>query len=130
VARILLGDSDRDYLVSVLREHYSAGRLNLDDLRLRAEIVYAATYRDEAQAALDGLPAIAGPEPRSPQRAGRRQERWPRRRGHGQAPRPAPDWVRTDERFRDPSSGMIMRVWLDPADASRHYVPDDPADFP
>jgi hypothetical protein len=35
--------------------------------------------------------------------------------------------VRTDERFRDQSSGM-MRVWVDPADASRHYVPDDAAD--
>ena len=28
-------------------------------------------------------------------------------------------------RFRDPSSGVIMRVWVDPGDDSRHYVPDD-----
>jgi hypothetical protein len=28
------------------------------------------------------------------------------------------------ERFRDPSSGAIMRVRVDPADDSRHYVPD------
>ncbi|HTZ26428.1 MAG TPA: hypothetical protein VMC83_20715 [Streptosporangiaceae bacterium] len=32
---------------------------------------------------------------------------------------------RTGERVRDPSSGMIMRVWVGPADGSRHYVPDD-----
>jgi hypothetical protein len=32
--------------------------------------------------------------------------------------------VPTSERFRDPSSGTIMRVWVDPADDSRHYVPD------
>jgi len=31
----------------------------------------------------------------------------------------------TAERFRDPSSGVIMRVWLDPSGESRHYVPDD-----
>jgi hypothetical protein len=29
------------------------------------------------------------------------------------------------QRFRDPSSGMIMRVWIDPSDESRHHVPDD-----
>ena len=33
--------------------------------------------------------------------------------------------MRTAERFRDPSSGVIMRVWIDPSDESRHYVPDD-----
>lgn len=133
--RILLGDSDRDQLVSWLREHYAAGRLNLDELRRRAGIVYAAAYRDEAQAALDGLPAVADSGPHPAQRHEDRRERKrdvrqgvrPRRRGHAQARSPEPGWVRTDERFRDPSSGMIMRVWLDPADASRHYVPDTDA---
>ena len=113
--------------MSVLREHYAAGRLTLEELRRRAGIVYAAAYRDEAQAAMDGLPAIAGSEPEPTQQRDGRQEGWPRRRGHAQARRPEPGWVRTDERFRDPSSGVIMRVWLDPSDASRHYVPDDDA---
>jgi thymidylate kinase len=36
-----------------------------------------------------------------------------------------PGWVPTAERFRDPPSGMIVRVWIDPSDESRHYVPDD-----
>jgi hypothetical protein len=49
------------------------------------------------------------------------------RRGHAEVTRPASGWVRTDERFRDPSSGTIMRVWLDPSDGSRHYAPDDAA---
>lgn len=33
----------------------------------------------------------------------------------------------TGERFRDPSSGKITRVWVDPADGSRHYVPEPEA---
>lgn len=37
---------------------------------------------------------------------------------------PAGNWQRTDELFRDPSSGRLMRVWIDPADGTRHYVPD------
>ncbi len=34
-------------------------------------------------------------------------------------------WLPTQERFRDPTTGKIMRVWVDPADQSRHYVPED-----
>jgi hypothetical protein len=41
---------------------------------------------------------------------------------HAQTRKPEPGWVPTAERFRDPSSGVIMRVWIDPADESRHYV--------
>jgi len=37
---------------------------------------------------------------------------------------PAAGWVPTPERFRDPSTRAIMRVWIDPADLSRHYVPE------
>jgi hypothetical protein len=44
---------------------------------------------------------------------------------HAQTRKPEPGWVPTAERFRDPSSGVIMRVWIDPSDESRHYVPDD-----
>jgi len=124
VARTLLGDSERDQFVSVLREHYAAGRLSLDELRRRAELVYASAYLDEAQAALAELPAIAGAAPATRARSAARQG-WPRRRGHAHADLPQPGWTRTDERFRDPSSGQIMRVWIDPADGGRHYVPDD-----
>jgi hypothetical protein len=57
--RVLLGDSERDRFVAVLREHYAAGRLGLDDLRHRVEIVLAAAYRDEAESALAELPVAA-----------------------------------------------------------------------
>ena len=45
-------------------------------------------------------------------------------RRHGESPVPSSTWERTDEVFRDPSSGRLMRVWIEPADGSRHYVPE------
>ena len=42
---------------------------------------------------------------------------------HGESANAHADWSATDERFRDPSTGRLMRVWLD-RDGSRHYVPD------
>jgi hypothetical protein len=42
---------------------------------------------------------------------------------HGESVAAKPDWSSTDERFRDPSTGRLMRVWLD-HDGTRHYVPD------
>jgi hypothetical protein len=44
-------------------------------------------------------------------------------RRHGEATTARPDWTPTEERFRDPSTGRLMRVWLDDSGA-RHYVPD------
>jgi hypothetical protein len=49
---------------------------------------------------------------------------WVNLRRHGEASVPAGHWTRTDEVFRDPSSGRVMRVWLDPGDGTRHYVPE------
>lgn len=117
------GDADRDRLVAVLREHYALGRLDLDEFSRRAEIVLSAEYADEAAAALRDLPPL---DPSSPgqgtgQGSGSAKAR---RRRHAQSAAPGPGWVPTSERFRDPTSGTIMRVWLDPADQSRHYVPD------
>ena len=138
------GDADRDRLVAILREHYALGRFDLDEFSRRAEIVLAAGYADEAAAALHDLPPLdpsgldrpgrgpragpgadvgpgagAGPGPGSGGKKGRRR--------HAQSAAPGPGWVPTTERFRDPSSGTVMRVWLDPADQSRHYIPDTPA---
>jgi Domain of unknown function (DUF1707) len=123
MGRVLIGDAERNRLVSELNEHYVAGRLTLEDLRRRAETVMSAVYLDEARAALAELPAIAGAAPAGATPASR--SGWFRRKGHAQVSAPAPGWERTSERFRDPSSGVIMRVWVDPADHSRHYVPDD-----
>jgi hypothetical protein len=45
-------------------------------------------------------------------------------RRHGESARPGSGWTSTDEVFRDPSTGRVMRVWVDPVDGSRHYVPE------
>jgi hypothetical protein len=117
--RSLLGDADRDRLVAVLREHYAAGRMELTEFDRRAGIVLAASYADEAATAFDGLPPMAAPA----RAAGPARPR--SRKRHAQVSEPQPGWVPTAERFRDPSSNTIMRVWTDPADGSRHYVPDN-----
>jgi len=53
-----------------------------------------------------------------------RDPRWGR--GHGDAEAPHAGWRPTNERFRDPKTNRVMRVWED-AGGSRHYVPDDEA---
>jgi hypothetical protein len=74
----------------------------------------AAESADQAGAALAGLPPLV---PRGPAAQARR-------RGHGHAASPGPGWIPTAERFRDPTTGTVTRVWLDPGDQSRHYVPE------
>jgi DUF1707 SHOCT-like domain len=126
--RTRIGNTEREQLSAALREHYAEGRLTLDELRRRVEVVFAAEYADQAAAALAELPALAGPGTAivpggraGPDGSARRGLL--SRRGHAESVQPAPGWERTTERFRDPSSGVIMRVWLDP-DGARHYVPD------
>ncbi len=46
-------------------------------------------------------------------------------RRHGESDEVRPGWRPTDEVFRDPTTDRIMRVWVDPADGTRHYVPDE-----
>jgi DNA-binding CsgD family transcriptional regulator len=118
--RSLLGNADRERLVALLREHYAAGRLDLDDLRHRVGVVLAATNAEQATMALADLPPAGVPDTPG---AGRRR-RGSRGR-HAQTSTPEPGWMPTAERFRDPGSGVLMRVWIDPSDESRHYVPDD-----
>jgi hypothetical protein len=48
-----------------------------------------------------------------------------RRRRHGEAAAPATGWLPTPERFRDPKTGRVMRVWVDAATGARHYLADD-----
>ena len=116
--RVPAREADREHLIGLLREHYAQGRLDAAELDRRVEIVLSAEFSDEAAGAVAGLPSLlpAGPARR------------PRRRGHAQAVQPGAGWVPTQERFRDPTSKVIMRVWLDPADQTRHYVPE--ADAP
>ncbi len=120
--RSAISDADREQLIALLREHYAQGQLSLDELDRRVGIVLLAEFADEAGPAVDGLPALPAP-------AGGRggQGRTPRVRGrrHAQTATPGTGWLPTAERFRDPTTGNIMRVWIDPADQSRHYVPED-----
>jgi len=117
-------DADRERLLARLREHYARGELELDELSRRVGIVLAATYTDEADAALTGLTGLTLSESFTPRRDAPPppKRRW--RRGHAEAAAPGEGWVPTDERFRDPTTRVVMRVWIDPADLSRHYVPD------
>ncbi len=117
--RSLIDEAGRERLVSLLREHYAQGRLDEDELSRRVGIALSAEFTDQAAAAVAGLPPLIAPGPGP---AGARQAR---RRGYAQAARPGPGWVASRERFRDPASGVVMRVWLDPADQSRHYIPDN-----
>jgi hypothetical protein len=133
--RPLATDADRERLVALLREHYAAGLFGLDELDHRVGLVLSAQYLDEMAAAvadLPGAPASGGPAavgtPAGGSAAGGSAPRPARRRrGHAHADQPAAGWIPTNERFRDPSTSTIMRVWIDPADHSRHYVPEPDA---
>lgn len=115
--RPLAAEADRERLVALLREHYAVGLFGLDELDRRVGVVLTARYLDEAAAAVADLPEVPAP--------GTRRGR--PRRGHAHADRPAAGWIPTNERFRDPTSRTVMRVWVDPADQSRHYVPEPDA---
>jgi len=139
--RPLAAEADRERLLVLLREHYAAGLFSLEDLDHRVGVVLGAQYLDEAAAAVADLPGApaagpaaalgsgpAVPGPATPAgspstMAGRSAPRRVRR-GHAHADQPAAGWIPTDERFRDPTSRAIMRVWIDPADQTRHYVPE------
>jgi hypothetical protein len=112
---MLLSDAEREQLVDALGRHAAAGRLGLDELEHRVGLVYEARSREEAATALADLPPLPAAPPR-----GRRG------RGHGDADAAAPGWVPTNERFRDPRSAKIMRVWVD-SGGGRHYVAEDDA---
>jgi hypothetical protein len=103
-----------------------AGSLDVPELERRVALVAAAQTREAAAVAFADLPPLAPGPPPSPLPPGPPQPtlrpRW--RRGHGDAERPGPAWRPTAERFRDPRTARVMRVWEDPA-GGRHYVPDD-----
>ena len=110
------GDADRDRLAAALGLHYAAGRLDLAELDRRLELVLSADTLREASAPLADLPPLPAPAAKTGGERGR----------HGEAARPQPGWIPTLERFRDPSTERVMRVWIDPADGSRHYVAEAP----
>ena len=110
---MLLGDADRELLYETLKRHAAEGRLDTAELERRVGIVAEAQTREDAAEAMSGLPPLA----RAP--APERRPRWGR--GHGEAEKPEPDWQPTNERFRDPRTQAVLRVWVDPA-GGRHYI--------
>jgi hypothetical protein len=110
---VLLGDAEREQLFEQLKLHAAAGRIGIEELERRVAAIAMAQTREQAAQLMADLP---------PLEAGRPEQRRPRwGRGHGEADAPAPDWQPTNERFRDPKSGQVMRVWVD-SDGGRHYV--------
>ena len=117
-------EAGRERLLGLLREHYARGQLDLDEMSRRVGVVLASAYSDEAAAAVTDLPLLSGTAAAPPPPAPASRPRIGQRRRHAQQMEPGAGWVPTPERFRDPSTRAIMRVWVDPADMSRHYVPD------
>jgi Domain of unknown function (DUF1707) len=113
-----LGDGDREQLFERLSLHHAAGHLDLEDLERRVAVVAGAATREEAAAVLTDLPALPG----DLEGPSRERPRWGH--GHGDADAPKAGWRPTSERFRDPRTNRVMRVWED-AGGGRHYVPDD-----
>jgi hypothetical protein len=59
---LLASDADRDIALALLREASVDGRLTLEDLATRAELVHLARTRDDVAAATAGLaPALPAP---------------------------------------------------------------------
>jgi len=53
---VLAGDGDRERATASLREHFLSGRLTLDELSARTELVLRARSVEELRRALVGLP--------------------------------------------------------------------------
>jgi Domain of unknown function (DUF1707) len=112
---VLISDAERELLFEKLKLHAAAGRIGVEELERRVAVVALAESREQADVAMADLPAIESSASARPQR--------PRGR-HGEADRPASDWRPTSERFRDPRTNAVMRVWEDPS-GGRHYVNED-----
>ena len=56
----MVGDRDRERILSALREHYARGRLTLDEFSDRSDLVFASCSYTELRAALRGLPVRLG----------------------------------------------------------------------
>src|SRR5450755_3420344 len=109
-----LSDADRELLFEKLGRHAAAGRLDIAELERRVAAVLAAQTREQAAEVMADLPPL---EPETPPASRPRS-------GRGDANAPGVDWRPTGERFRDPRSSRVMRVWEDPA-GGRHYVAED-----
>jgi hypothetical protein len=104
---------DPDAAARELGRHYVAGHIEAGELDRRLGELYES--QDDA-AALADLPALEQGHAPEVRRSG-----WWRFR-HGESKRAEPGWLPTTERFVDPTSQRVMRVWIDPDSRERHYV--------
>jgi DNA-binding transcriptional ArsR family regulator len=76
---VRIGDADRDAMAAALGEHFARGRLTLDELDARLDVIFAATTYGEVSQATRDLPDVTvllvtcphGPRPRRGHRPGR-----------------------------------------------------------
>jgi hypothetical protein len=115
---VQLTDADREQLYARLSDHVARDHIDLAEHERRVTLIADARTWDQAAAAFEDLPtpAVGGrdPEPRSA----------PWFRGHADSEAPGAGWRPTAERFRDPKTRKVMRVWED-GSGQRHYVPDE-----
>lgn len=109
---VRLTDEEREAVVGVLQRHFVDDRLSLDEYTERVVQIWEAPDRESLDAVVADLPQL-------PPRAAVRADTGGR---HGEGAVPSVTWRPTRERFRDPTTGRVMRVWVDVADATRHYV--------
>ena len=106
-----------DAAAAELGRHYMAGHLEAAELDERLGRLYAAP--ESAAVLLDDLPGL---EAAAPAPVASRKGWW--RRRHGESEGAHPGWLPTSERFLDPTTDRLMRVWLDPETRTRNYVPE------
>ena len=112
-----LTDADREQLFARLADHAAHDHIDLAEHERRIALIAEAQTWDQATAAFDDLPSLASgrdPEPRHAPWFG----------GHADSDLPRPGWKPTGERFKDPRTRKVMRVWED-GSGQRHYVPDE-----
>ena len=63
---VRVGDADRDAAAAQLREHYTSGRLTLDELNERLDQAFAARTRADLNAVTRDLPLVGIPSAGSP----------------------------------------------------------------
>jgi hypothetical protein len=109
-------DAEREHALTSLQQAFADGRLNEDELRARIERVLHAQTSDDLVAVTRDVPGAPRPV-LSPSRKDLHRGRHGEHAGETEGLRP------TDERFRDPSTHRVMRVWLN-AQGERRYLPD------
>ena len=112
-----LTEADREQLFARLSEHAARDHIDYAEHERRVATIAQAETWDQASAAFADLPTLTtggDPEPRTAPWFG----------GHADSDTPGPGWTPTGERFRDPRTRKVMRVWED-ASGQRHYVRDE-----